>query len=123
MLFCWTFIPAIVGFIEGIIYATSSDEEFDRKYNKNSIQLNQISKIKIPDKVINSKIIDSKTVKWSRVKLREKPNATSSILEYLLEGTHVDVIQEEGDWSNIIATDKSYHGWVLTNSLDSKDTL
>ena len=25
LLFCWTFIPAIVGFIEGIIYLTKSD--------------------------------------------------------------------------------------------------
>lgn len=30
--FCWTFIPAIVGFIEGILYLTKSDEEFQRKY-------------------------------------------------------------------------------------------
>ncbi len=32
LLFCWTFIPAIVGFIEGIIYLTMSDEEFIAKY-------------------------------------------------------------------------------------------
>lgn len=30
--FSWTFIPAIVGFIEGIIYLTKSDEEFQQKY-------------------------------------------------------------------------------------------
>lgn len=32
LLFCWTFIPAIVGFIEGIIYLTMSDEAFAAKY-------------------------------------------------------------------------------------------
>ncbi len=32
LLFCWTFIPAIVGFIEGILYLTASDAEFERKY-------------------------------------------------------------------------------------------
>lgn len=32
LLFCWTYIPAIVGFVEGIIYLTQSDEEFARKY-------------------------------------------------------------------------------------------
>ncbi len=32
LLFCWTFIPALVGFIEGIIYLTSSDEAFYYKY-------------------------------------------------------------------------------------------
>lgn len=31
ILFCWTYIPSIVGLIEGIIYLTQSDEEFARK--------------------------------------------------------------------------------------------
>lgn len=34
ILFCWTYIPAIIGFIEGIIYLTSSDEKFYAKYVK-----------------------------------------------------------------------------------------
>jgi TM2 domain-containing membrane protein YozV len=32
ILFCWTFIPAIAGLIEGILYLTASDEEFEKKY-------------------------------------------------------------------------------------------
>jgi TM2 domain-containing membrane protein YozV len=32
LIFCWTFIPAIVGFIEGIIYLTKSDQEFAAEY-------------------------------------------------------------------------------------------
>jgi len=32
LIFCWTFIPAIVGLIEGILYLTASDEDFERKY-------------------------------------------------------------------------------------------
>lgn len=31
LLFCWTYIPVILGFIEGIIYLTSSDETFERR--------------------------------------------------------------------------------------------
>lgn len=31
LVFCWTFIPGIVGFIEGIIYLCSSDENFQLK--------------------------------------------------------------------------------------------
>jgi len=31
LLFCWTFIPAIVAFIEGIIYLTEPDEKFERR--------------------------------------------------------------------------------------------
>lgn len=32
LLFVWTLIPVIVAFVEGIIYLTKSDEEFQRKY-------------------------------------------------------------------------------------------
>lgn len=30
--FSWTLIPAIIGFIEGIIYLTKTDEEFEAQY-------------------------------------------------------------------------------------------
>lgn len=32
ILFSWTFIPAIVGLIEGLIYLTMSDQDFAMKY-------------------------------------------------------------------------------------------
>lgn len=32
LVFCWTFIPAIVGFIEGILLLVMSDSEFNSKY-------------------------------------------------------------------------------------------
>jgi TM2 domain-containing membrane protein YozV len=32
LLFCWTFVPAIIGFIEGIIYLCMSDASFEEKY-------------------------------------------------------------------------------------------
>lgn len=32
LIFCWTFIPAFIGFIEGIVYLASSDESFARNY-------------------------------------------------------------------------------------------
>ncbi|HJD43837.1 MAG TPA: TM2 domain-containing protein [Candidatus Paenalcaligenes intestinipullorum] len=35
LIFCWTFIPALVGFVEGIIYLTMSDETFNNKYGYN----------------------------------------------------------------------------------------
>lgn len=33
LLFCWTFIPAFVAFLEFFVYLTMSDQEFDRRYN------------------------------------------------------------------------------------------
>jgi TM2 domain-containing membrane protein YozV len=32
LIFCWTWIPMIIGFFEGLHYATSSDERFERDY-------------------------------------------------------------------------------------------
>lgn len=32
LIFFWTYIPAIIGFIEGILFLTQSDEEFASKY-------------------------------------------------------------------------------------------
>lgn len=34
LVFCWTFIPAIIAFIEFIILLTMSDETFNQKYGK-----------------------------------------------------------------------------------------
>ena len=31
ILFCWTYVPAIIGLIEGIIYLTQSDQDFAAK--------------------------------------------------------------------------------------------
>ncbi len=36
LLFCWTGIPAIIAFIEGIILLTMSDDDFNEKYNCNA---------------------------------------------------------------------------------------
>ncbi|WP_240421094.1 TM2 domain-containing protein [Paenibacillus periandrae] len=32
LLFCWTGIPGLIGLIEGILYLTKTDEEFQSKY-------------------------------------------------------------------------------------------
>jgi TM2 domain-containing membrane protein YozV len=32
LVFCWTFIPALIGLVEGIIYLTMSDYDFEQKF-------------------------------------------------------------------------------------------
>jgi len=32
LLFCWTFIPAVIGFLEGLTYLSMSDKSFESKY-------------------------------------------------------------------------------------------
>ena len=34
LVFCWTFIPGIIAFIEGIFFLTMSDDAFNAKYNR-----------------------------------------------------------------------------------------
>jgi TM2 domain-containing membrane protein YozV len=34
LIFCWTFIPAFIGFIEFILFLTMSDDEFNKKYGR-----------------------------------------------------------------------------------------
>jgi TM2 domain-containing membrane protein YozV len=34
LFFFWTFIPGFIGFIEGIVYLTMGDAEFNAKYNQ-----------------------------------------------------------------------------------------
>ena len=33
LIFCWTFIPAIIGFVEGLRYIFMSKKNFDIEYN------------------------------------------------------------------------------------------
>jgi hypothetical protein len=30
--FCWTFIPSLIAFVEGIVLLTMGDDDFARKY-------------------------------------------------------------------------------------------
>jgi len=34
LIFCWTYIPAIIGFIEGIVYLASNENNFHMKYSR-----------------------------------------------------------------------------------------
>ena len=34
LVFCWSYIPSIVSFVEGIIYLCTSENEFQAKYGK-----------------------------------------------------------------------------------------
>lgn len=34
LIFCWTFVPAIIGVIDAIVFWTQSDDAFNNSYNK-----------------------------------------------------------------------------------------
>lgn len=38
LIFCWTLIPAIIGFIEGIVYLAMSEDSFNFSYNRRYTQ-------------------------------------------------------------------------------------
>jgi len=54
ILFCWTLIPSIVGFIEGLIYLCSSDQEFNAKYNPEYLTNNSSSNFMAPPSGYNN---------------------------------------------------------------------
>jgi TM2 domain-containing membrane protein YozV len=37
LLFCWTFIPAVIGLFNGIVYLTMDEDVFNEKYNKGKV--------------------------------------------------------------------------------------
>lgn len=37
LLFCWTFIPAIIAFVDFIIFLTIDDAKFNAKYNQGKV--------------------------------------------------------------------------------------
>ena len=42
LLFCLTFIPSILALISGIIWLLGSNESFDKKYNSQALQKQQV---------------------------------------------------------------------------------
>jgi TM2 domain-containing membrane protein YozV len=38
ILLCWLYVPAVIGLIEGIIYLTMDEAQFDEKYNRSEPQ-------------------------------------------------------------------------------------
>lgn len=46
LLFCWTFIPAIISFFEAISFLTYSQEAWDKKYNPNNINEKMLETMK-----------------------------------------------------------------------------
>ena len=47
LLFFWTFIPAIIAFVEFIIFLTMSDDTFNQKYNPTAVQQQQMQQMPI----------------------------------------------------------------------------
>lgn len=55
-LFFWTYIPTIVGFIEGILLLNMSQEDFDQKYNRAALigyQSRQLTNNPPPQVIVN----------------------------------------------------------------------
>lgn len=62
LIFFWTYIPAIISFIECILFLVNSEDDFNRKYNKDkTVQNHQQPEITYPSN--NFKPIEYKTEK------------------------------------------------------------
>jgi len=55
LVFCWTFIPSIIALVDGIIFLTKSDDEFNLKYGKDTpVKAVPASANPIPAKQVSS---------------------------------------------------------------------
>ena len=45
LIFCWTAIPAIIAFVEFIIFLTMTDEAFNAKYNQGAVHNTQMQQL------------------------------------------------------------------------------
>lgn len=112
LLFCWTFIPSIIWIIEGIIFLSMSENEFNKKYNTNnkdkaknnfvnvSINTNNSGgvgdeykkqKERLKQKLYNE-IIDVKTYKEERIKQIDYLDDDGVLDDY---GKALKTVQEE----------------------------
>ncbi len=124
LLFCVTFIPAIVGFIEGLIYAFMSDEEFDKRFNQFSFEQHKINMTRVDEQIASnneadeSGIIYTAIIVWDSAKVRSEPSSTSRILERLSKGVKVEVINISDQWVKVVVPDSALEGWMLESSMD-----
>ena len=47
LIFCWTFIPALIAFVEFIIYLTMSEDAFNQKYNQQAVHQQQMQQLQM----------------------------------------------------------------------------
>ena len=65
LIFCWTYVPSIIALIEGILYLTNGEDEFNRKYNGvNPTTWNEELDATVPaDRYITASGIDTSSLK------------------------------------------------------------
>jgi TM2 domain-containing membrane protein YozV len=51
LLFCWTFIPTIIGFFEGISLLLTDQRRFDRLYNDHLLEGERVQVVYLPQEV------------------------------------------------------------------------
>ncbi|MCC6712219.1 MAG: NINE protein [Candidatus Dadabacteria bacterium] len=124
LLFCWTFIPAILGFIEGLIYAFMSDEKFDKQFNQLSYVQTKINQIRVSRRIELSNV-EGETgrrykavVAWDSAKVRSEPSSTSRVLDRLVKGVQVEVSNISDQWVKVVVPDSDLEGWMFESSLD-----
>jgi TM2 domain-containing membrane protein YozV len=80
LLFCWTFIPSVIGLIEGIIYLTMSDQAFAEKYGmvlrSNKVKPLAIQTDHVPNDPQKSGLYKLGLV-WGRMTTRTTPSTVA----------------------------------------------
>lgn len=74
LLFFWTFIPAVISLVDGVIFLTMSDQNFDLKYNRLYLMGNAPQQTI----VIHNNQHNAAPVQEAQVKPNPNPNSSST---------------------------------------------
>lgn len=59
LIFCWTYIPSIIAFIEFILFLTMTKDDFDKKYNKSLVKRTVYSPVESNQSVNNAPTVST----------------------------------------------------------------
>jgi len=83
LIFCWTFIPIIISFIEAIVYLCQSDESFEKTLQKSYLPLIIFAILTVPIIIIYNVLTtkSSKSLEDSNINSKTTTNINKNIIE------------------------------------------
>lgn len=114
ILFCWTFIPVLIGWIDFVKFVSVSEEKFSLKYNRNHKPLKkkmQDSHQKTHSESIKKEIIPPESSSFSR---KDFTNRDQSIIDVSLEKFDLSVEHSAPHESNLLQPPYWSHSYVYS---------
>jgi len=108
LIFCWTFIPAVIAFIDFIGILVMSNEDFDRKYNTHLFQRRSFGYQTPPQNIVNQPYINTPNHNYrQQPQMQNRVSYHGQILKKVndLRDEIINKIENSSDFSNDIVQD------------------